>query len=107
MHRVMKHLLLRIEGGMRDERFVLDTLLAACDAAKAHVRRVVEHSFYPDGYSVLVLLAESHATVHTWPEQGFALVDYFSCAKEANEDAFADVWFMRGFGLKSKEIVER
>lgn len=37
------------------------------------------HKFSPSGLSGVVILAESHISVHTWPEQGFAAVDLLSC----------------------------
>lgn len=37
------------------------------------------HAFSPHGVSGVVIIAESHLTVHTWPEHGYAAVDVFSC----------------------------
>ncbi len=37
------------------------------------------HKFSPTGVSGVVILAESHISIHTWPEQGFAAVDLLSC----------------------------
>lgn len=37
------------------------------------------HAFNPHGVSGVVVIAESHLTVHTWPEHDFAAVDVFSC----------------------------
>lgn len=49
------------------------------------------HQFQPEGATVVVLLAESHASIHTWPEKGAACVDFFTCssalqAEEALEE---------------------
>ena len=40
------------------------------------------HRFTPQGVTVLGLLAESHISIHTWPEHGLAAVDMFSCAEQ-------------------------
>jgi S-adenosylmethionine decarboxylase len=51
-------------------------------AAKACLLHVVQegiHGFRPKGVTGYVLLKESHISVHTWPEHGFALVDVLSC----------------------------
>ena len=40
----------------------------------------VFHNFSPHGVSGVVVIAESHVAIHTWPEHGFAAVDIFSCS---------------------------
>ncbi len=52
---------------------------AALAAAGATVRRFVVEEFEPAGLSVLVVLGESHASLHTWPERRALLVDVFTC----------------------------
>ncbi|MDP1832574.1 MAG: adenosylmethionine decarboxylase [Geothrix sp.] len=55
---------------------------AMLEAARASGATIVTHSFHhfsPHGVSGAVIIAESHLAVHTWPEHGFAAVDYFSC----------------------------
>ena len=39
------------------------------------------HHFSPQGVSGVVVIAESHVTVHTWPEHGYAAVDVFTCGR--------------------------
>lgn len=51
----------------------------ALDAAGVTVRRFVVEEFEPAGLSVLVVLSESHASLHTWPERGALLLDVFTC----------------------------
>lgn len=40
------------------------------------------HQFAPQGVSGVILIAESHFTIHTWPEDGYAAVDFFSCGEK-------------------------
>lgn len=40
------------------------------------------HSFEPHGVSGVVVIAESHLTIHTWPEYGYAAVDVFTCGDQ-------------------------
>lgn len=54
-------------------------LLAAARAMGATVVGRHFHAFSPHGVSGVVMIAESHLTVHTWPEHRFAAVDVFSC----------------------------
>ena len=54
-------------------------LLAAAAAMGATVIDSHFHAFPVHGVSGVVVIAESHLTVHTWPEHGYAAVDVFSC----------------------------
>ena len=56
-------------------------LLAAARAMGATVVGSHFHAFSPYGVSGVVVIAESHLTVHTWPEHGYAAVDVFSCGE--------------------------
>ena len=51
----------------------------ACRAAGATVLGARFHQFEPEGVTGVVLLAESHASVHTWPESGLVTLDVFTC----------------------------
>lgn len=51
---------------------------AALDGG-ATVLGELTHKFYPQGCSLVLLLAESHLSVHTWPEDGCCYVDVFTC----------------------------
>ena len=60
----------------------LNSMLDACGEAGATVLQVSDHKFGDEGgFTYLVLLAESHASVHTWPEMGVAMFDVFTCGK--------------------------
>lgn len=45
----------------------------------ARVLKTISHRFEPQGFSILTLLAESHASLHTYPEFGFCYLDIFTC----------------------------
>ena len=45
----------------------------------AEVLRTISHEFKPQGLSILTLLAESHASLHTYPEYDFCYLDIFTC----------------------------
>ena len=48
------------------------------------------HPFSPQGMSGVVVIAESHITIHTWPEHGYAAVDVFTCGDTRMADAVSD-----------------
>ncbi len=52
--------------------------------AKATIVQSVFHMFNPWGVSGAVVIQESHLTIHTWPEYGYAAVDLFTCGEEVN-----------------------
>jgi S-adenosylmethionine decarboxylase proenzyme len=77
------HLLIELwgvdEALLNDERALEAHLLAAAAAARCEVLGSVRHRFHPQGASVVVLVAESHLSVHTWPEHRYASVDILTC----------------------------
>lgn len=62
------------------EKILVDSALKA----GAEVREVAFHRFSPQGVSGVVIISESHITVHTWPEIGYAAVDIFTCGEKIN-----------------------
>jgi S-adenosylmethionine decarboxylase len=81
-----------------------ETLRRAVGAAGATLLHLHLHHFEPNGgVSGVAVLAESHISIHTWPENGFAALDVFMCGN-ANPDACVPV-FRAGF--KPKKIAVR
>lgn len=75
------HLIIDVQGAQRldDEAYLRQTLLdcvAACGATLLHLHT---HRFTPQGVTGVAVLAESHMSVHTWPEIGYAAFDVFMC----------------------------
>jgi S-adenosylmethionine decarboxylase len=62
-----------------DEAFLRDTITTAAKRAGATLLNLITHRFEPQGVTGLALLAESHISIHTWPESGYAAVDVFTC----------------------------
>lgn len=54
-------------------------LVEACKAAGATILQIGSHRFEPQGITVFCLLAESHASIHTYPEHGRYMADVFTC----------------------------
>jgi S-adenosylmethionine decarboxylase len=77
------HLLVEFSGcdavSLADLERVTDAMLQAAAASGATVVTHSFHHFSPYGVSGAVIIAESHLAIHTWPEHGFAAVDFFSC----------------------------
>jgi len=64
---------------LNDEALIERTLKEAAAIAELQVIGVTTHRFKPEGVSSVVLIEESHISMHTWPEYGFAAVDLFVC----------------------------
>ncbi|MFN3729174.1 MAG: adenosylmethionine decarboxylase [Fimbriimonadaceae bacterium] len=77
------HLLVELYGcdqaSLEDERSVGTAMREAAQASKATVVAESFHEFQPYGVSGAVIIQESHYTIHTWPEHGYAAVDLFYC----------------------------
>ncbi len=54
-------------------------MLAAAKAARATIMESAFHRFEPQGVSGTVILAESHLSIHTWPEKCYAAMDFYTC----------------------------
>ena len=64
---------------LNDEAFIRTTITSSAKLAGAKLINLVTHSFKPQGVTGLALLAESHISIHTWPEIGYAAIDVFTC----------------------------
>jgi len=77
------HLLLDLAGApfaTLDDPAVVETALVDTVAAMgARVLGIHVHRLLPQGISGVVVISESHLTIHTWPERGEAAVDLFTC----------------------------
>lgn len=62
-----------------DLPFLEEVLRHAAREAQATLLQLVSHQFAPHGVSVVGLLAESHLSIHSWPEQLYVAVDVFTC----------------------------
>ena len=80
-----KHLLLELKdcdvGLLNDMDYLREALIEVARFIGATVIKDSFHRFSPQGISGIVIIAESHISVHTWPEYSFAAVDVFTCGE--------------------------
>lgn len=62
-----------------DEERLEGALKTAAAEAHATVVETVLHRYKPEGVSGVLVIEESHFSIHTWPEQGYAACDFFTC----------------------------
>ena len=80
-----RHLLAELKtceaSRLADLPLVQEAMVQAARVSGATVVTQSFHHFAPLGISGVVVVAESHLAIHTWPEHCFAAVDYFTCGK--------------------------
>jgi len=67
---------------INDARSVENALINAVNISGAKMVQSVVHEFNPHGISGVVVIEESHFSVHTWPEYGYCALDIFTCGDE-------------------------
>lgn len=77
----------------------------AARAAKATIVRSTFHMFSPYGVSGVVVIAESHLTIHTWPEHSYAAIDIFTCGASV-EPYMAYQVLKEAFRCKNSSVIE-
>jgi len=80
-------------------------MVSAAQEAKATVVDSSFHEFNPFGISGMVIIAESHLSIHTWPEYGYAAVDIFTCGNVIKPQEAA-AYLVEKFGSRSPSVVE-
>ena len=80
-----KHLLMELYRcdyeKLNDESFLRCSLNRAAKLARATVLNLISNKFEPQGVTAIALLAESHISIHTWPESKYSAVDIFTCGQ--------------------------
>jgi|TARA_B100000927_G_scaffold202079_1_gene163699 S-adenosylmethionine decarboxylase len=84
----MRHVLFELRGCpselLDDLEFCKLALQIAASKSKSKLIDVTAHKFEPQGVTGLALLADSHISIHTWPEDGLAMCDIFTCSVDAD-----------------------
>ena len=78
-----KHAIIDLSGCnseiIRDCKLIHNTLVEAAKMARLTVIGIMDHRFMPEGYTAVLMLEESHLSIHTWPEHNYASIDLYSC----------------------------
>ena len=109
MNALGKHLLLELKDCnkevLNDVGFLKGALITAAGEAGAIVLGESFHQFNPQGVSGVVIIAESHLCIHTWPEYGYAAVDIFTCGNSVQPEKAAEI-LVGKLGSKSHSMME-
>jgi S-adenosylmethionine decarboxylase len=80
-------------------------MVRAASAAGVQVWSISFHRFNPNGVSGVIVISESHLSVHTWPEVGYVALDIFTCGDSAKPQK-AVQWALKEFGATNVHITE-
>jgi len=109
LHALGRHLLVELHGchpeSLKKVDVVKDILVGAARACGATIVDVAFHEFNPFGVSGVVVIAESHLSIHTWPEHRYAAVDIFTCGDVINPENAA-AYIASRFRCKTPSMVE-
>ena len=89
---------------LNDTDFIEQTFVDAALKSGAEVREVAFHKFAPQGVSGVVIISESHLTIHSFPEHGYASVDVYTCGDL--DPTIAAKYIAEALGSTSSELVE-
>lgn len=109
MNALGRHLLIELQDcnkeALNDLGFLRDAMVTAAIDCGAAVLGESFHRFSPQGVSGVVVIAESHLSIHTWPEYGYAAVDIFTCGTTVVPEKAAEV-LVGKLGAKNHSVME-
>jgi len=75
---------------LKSRDLIREIMVSAARVANATIVGVSFHEFSPFGISGMVVIAESHLSIHTWPEYRYAALDIFTCGDQLRPDTAAE-----------------
>lgn len=85
-----KHIILEVHGVdgrlLNNIAKIEDIMTKAVRLCGATIIKPFFHQFSPHGISGVIVIAESHFSIHTWPEYGYAALDLFTCGDQIKPD---------------------
>jgi S-adenosylmethionine decarboxylase proenzyme len=104
-----KHVLLELKNcdpeRLNDLDYLKTMLMQAAREAGASVLDSSFHQFQPQGVSGVVVIAESHLFIHTWPEYGYAAADIFTCGNSVHWEK-ASKMLVERLGSSNHSVIE-
>lgn len=94
-------------AALADHAGLKAAMAAAVEAAGATLLNSIHHSFTPSGMTAVLLLAESHASIHTYPEHQACFVDLFTCGRACSAEKFDAVLrqYLRPTGVQRRTML--
>ncbi len=103
------HIVCELSGcdpsALTDVKAVEAMMKAAARSANATIVESAFHRFQPHGVSGVVVIQESHLSIHTWPETGYAAMDFYTCGDHTDPWAACE-YAAKNLGAKSMLTTE-
>jgi S-adenosylmethionine decarboxylase len=104
-----KHLIIEFHdcdpAVLNDTRGCERHILEAVRISGATVIKPFFHQFNPHGVSGIVVIAESHFSIHTWPEYGYCAIDVFTCGDDIKSEPAVE-YLRRNFHARHYSVME-
>ena len=62
-----------------------------CKTYDYNILNKAEHTFTPQGITIIYMLSESHISIHTFPEKNYAAMDIYTCREYTNNDVYTEI----------------
>lgn len=102
----MRHILFTLKDCpanlLDDEGWIRDTVYMASKKCNSTLLALNSHKFDPQGVTCVAMLAESHISIHTWPEKGMAVCDIFTCGDHTDPQLGVEWMYLE---LEAKDMV--
>lgn len=89
---------------LTDKDYIESAMITAALKVNATIVGAFFHKFSPTGVSGVVVIAESHFSIHTWPEEGYAAVDFYTCG---DLDSSAAIGYLESALCATAAVVQR
>ncbi|MBS4173783.1 adenosylmethionine decarboxylase [Bacillus sp. FJAT-49736] len=89
---------------LNNMEFIERTFVDAALKSGAEIREVAFHKFAPQGVSGVVIISESHLTIHSFPEHGYASIDVYTCGNL--DPNIAANYIAESLGAETRETIE-
>ena len=90
---------------LNDAMHIREAIVQAVDKSLSTLLKFTSHKFEPQGVTAIALLAESHLSIHTWPELGYAAVDIFTCGNSVQPEKAAEL-LIEKLGASNHSVIE-
>ena len=104
-----KHLILEVydvdSNLLNDVGSLQNSMIRGIERAKMTILNVFSYCFEPQGITIVIALAESHTTCHTWPEEGTIAIDVYTCGDKNPKIIVIELLkYLNSYNYKLREI---
>lgn len=90
---------------MENMEYVKEMMIELANILKTNIRQIAFEKFDPYGISGVLIISESHITIHTWPEYNYVGIDIFTCSKKVEYNSAIE-YLLKKLGTKKYEVKE-